>query len=208
VIVRVDTSRAQLLEKLQSLDAYESLVADTLVYFKWGAQVGIGLVDGESGFAIADTATQDEVIDLIADSFGAYRNHYGANPRLGQGATLNGYKEWASSLMATSGSVTLVARDRSTSRALGFVLMVVDRSRRLAEIMLNGVHPMVRRRGVYSALLNAAKSHLESVDSSWPLYISTQSDNYSVIGAWTKLGLAPDVSLATIHLMHRDYFVS
>ena len=101
-------------------------------------------------------------------------------------------------------TLTLLACEGS--QPTGFVLLTIDRSAALAEIALNAVRPSNQRSGVYSTLMQEAHRRMVALGNIRDIYISTQSDNRAVIGAWEKLGLTPVLSLNTFHVMRRQAF--
>ena len=206
VILRAESARTSLPDKLKSLDGFDCLHADTLVYYRWIMGSFVNNEGSRDQLRIVDDASWGDVESVLTESFSQYRNHYSANPRLSAGVTLSGYQEWAAGLMSNPETLTLIARDYETSRAIGFLLVAVDHSAGLAEILLNAVRPSAQRGGVYSALMREARSRLVELGDIRDLYISTQSDNHAVIGAWEKLGLTRRLTLNTFHLMRRREF--
>jgi ribosomal protein S18 acetylase RimI-like enzyme len=206
VILRAESARTSLPKKLKLLDGFDFLHADTLLYYRWTISPSVKGEESRDQLKIVDDASWGDVESVLTESFSQYRNHYSANPHLSSSVTLSGYQEWAAALMNTPETLTLVARDYESSRAIGFLLVVVDHEAGLAEIVLNAVRPSAQRGGVYSALMREVQSRLAKLGDIRDLYISTQSDNHSVIGAWEKLGLTRRLTLDTFHLMRRGEF--
>ena len=206
IILRAESTRTTLFAKLKSMVDFESLHADTLVYYRWRTDTIYESDSVAESFAISDCPSWAEVESVLTESFADYKNHYSANSRLASSVTLSGYQEWAASLMREPNALTLVALDRESSRAIGFVLLTIDPAEQLAEIALNAVRPSAQRSGVYTALMREARRRVGSRSDIRSLYISTQSDNGAVIGAWQKLGLTPQLTLNTFHLMRRETF--
>lgn len=206
LIVRAESTRTSLFRELESLDGFECLHADILVYYRWSIDSDPVSDTTPEQFEISDHPSWAEVESVLTESFSEYRNHYSANSRLASSVTLSGYQEWAAGLMSQPNTLALVARDSEVSRAIGFVLLTVDSSAQLAEVALNAVRPSAQRGGVYSALMREARRRMKSRNDVRNLYISTQSENGAVVSAWQKLGLTPHLTLNTYHLMRRDAF--
>jgi ribosomal protein S18 acetylase RimI-like enzyme len=204
VILRAESARTSLSASLKSLVEFDVLHADTLVYYRWKTHSSMKSEEIRDEFHVVDNPSWLDVNSVLTESFSEYRNHYSANSRLSSNVTLSGYQEWASGLMQKSETLTLVAHDGS--QAAGFVLLTIDRTEGLAEIALNAVRPSSQRGGMYSALMREARRRMTALGNIREIYISTQSDNQAVIGAWVKLGLTPVLSLNTFHLMRRSAF--
>jgi ribosomal protein S18 acetylase RimI-like enzyme len=67
------------------------------------------------------------------------------------------------------------------------------------EILLAGVIPEARRRGIYSELLQGIMGE-EARSGISLIRISTQSGNIGVMRAWAKLGFLPYMALNTLHV--------
>lgn len=210
LIVRAESTRTGLFHELRSLGDFECLLADTLCYYHWAVASSTSASDSQrpTELKIEHGAEWGDIKSVLTKSFLGYKNHYSMNPRLSSGVTLIGYEEWAAGLLQSPQSVALVARDFTTGDAAGFVLMTLDKTRAIAEIALNAVHPDAQRGGVYSALMQSAREYLERETDIRDLYISTQIGNTAVIAAWGKLGLTPSLKLNTFHLMRRSAFGS
>ncbi|MFZ9730157.1 MAG: GNAT family N-acetyltransferase [Ilumatobacteraceae bacterium] len=203
IILRAESTRTSLAAELESLDGFEYLHADILVYYRWSIDSDPISDTTPEQFEISDDPSWAEVESVLTESFSEYRNHYSANSRLASSVTLSGYQEWAAGLMSQPNTLALVASDSESSRAIGFVLLTIDSSTQLAEVALNAVRPSAQRGGVYSALMREARRRINSRNDIRNLYISTQSENGAVISAWQKLGLTPHLTLNTYHLMRR-----
>jgi ribosomal protein S18 acetylase RimI-like enzyme len=206
IILRAETSREALFAGLKSLNRFECIHADNLVYYHWGVPSSDTQDMQRTALEIDDRPSWSDIERVLTDSFRHYRNHYSANPRLSSSVTLSGYQEWAAELLRSSDTLTLVTRDNS--QATGFLMISLDPAEGVAEIPLNAVHSSAQRAGVYSALMREARRRLALRGDIHHLYISTQSENRAVISAWEKLGLTPRLSLSTFHLMFREAFGS
>lgn len=206
VILRAESSRVSLFRELQSLNDFEFLHADTLCYYKWAVRNN-GHADERSTRVVIERGIEWSDIDrVLTESFQEYTNHYSTNRRLSAGVTLAAYQEWAAGLMKNPQNVTLIARDRKTNQVVGFILLMIDSLRSTAEVALNAVRPDSQRSGVYSILMTSAREYIARETDIRDLFISSQIGNTAVIEAWKKLGLAPYLSLNTLHLMRRIAF--
>jgi ribosomal protein S18 acetylase RimI-like enzyme len=68
-----------------------------------------------------------------------------------------------------------------------------------SEIVLNGVDPEYQRRGLYSALVEAALA-LSSTRGATRCIVSTQLTNRSVQRVWARLGFELSAARHTFHL--------
>lgn len=203
VIVRAEEGRAGLHEALMCIAGTECLDAGTLVYHRWDVSTALLDVAEPHGVTIEQCGEFDVIADVLRASFDGYQNHYSANPQLAHSVTAVAYEEWASTLIRDEQTHTFVARSDENGATAGFVLMTLDEPRRLAEVVLNAVHPDAQRLGVYSALMRAAARFLKWRGSVDYIYISTQRENQAVLSAWERLGLEPYLALKTYHVTRR-----
>ncbi|MGH3465332.1 MAG: GNAT family N-acetyltransferase [Kribbellaceae bacterium] len=177
-----------------------AILADSLVY--WSLPVGTvrrrpAADDGLSA-GVERKIPGDLVDGLVADIFGAYGNHYIANPLFSPASALAGYQEWARRSVATAGAVTLRGSD---GRVLG--LGTLSHTPPVTEIELAGVIASERGRGRYSHLM-AAMEDAAAAAGSDRLVISTQGHNTVVQRAWARYGFEPVYTLLTVHLIRDD----
>ncbi|WP_327590610.1 GNAT family N-acetyltransferase [Nonomuraea sp. NBC_00507] len=136
------------------------------------------------------------VKDLISDIFGAYGNHYLANPLFDATAVSEGYQEWA--LRSAAEGHCLALRD--DRRVLGIATLDFDGPR--TEILLAGVVTNAQGRGLYAYLLKAVEDHALACGTE-EVVISTQGHNTRVQKAWTRYGFVPVEAFLTVHLIRR-----
>ncbi len=196
-IVRMPTSRTDVLYRLGET-CEDVVLGDCLVVYRRD-NVRLGRPESSSNASFAARpATRDDfgLLDKLTDEiFVGYRNHYQANPRLDGFDLSDGYREWtrghvgAGELRCLIGSVDGVECSYGTVR--------IDPEE--CEIVLNGVLPEYRSRGVYRDLLRTMVCLF--MDEGAPVsMISTQVDNVAVQRVWVKEGFRLDDSYFTVHL--------
>lgn len=204
VIVRASTSRTGLAESLRVLGSRQVIHADKLEYFSWDL-LRLDFRDSKLGkIGVTRTTDFSDIQDLVLESFSGYVNHYSANPRLSQNATLDGYLDWARNLMETVTSRTFVTMEPNRGAATGFVLAGIAVAEQTAEIFLNAVASKFRRQGIYRDCMIGAALTMKELDQIKQIVISTQSSNTAVLSAWRDLGLEPWFSVNTFHVMSRE----
>ena len=198
VIVRAPAWRRDLAAGLASVPSHALVPADHLCYWSWERQ-RFTPVAAPDGFCLEETTDMSEVAPLVRDGFGDYGNHYRANPLLDPSAALEGYCEWVERLLDED-ATCLVLRS-ADGEAVGFG--VLDWSDEVPDIRLAAMGRLSQGRGLYGSVLSGLMSEalLRGHDR---LLISTQSDNVQVMRAWARLGLLPESTLATHHLVRRS----
>ncbi|MEV4457618.1 GNAT family N-acetyltransferase [Microbispora sp. NPDC049633] len=170
-----------------------AVLADSLVY--WRLRAGEGRrpqpVDGLAVDGVPEAA---EVRAFVRRTFGAYGNHYLANPLLDAADAAEGYEEWALRSAARDGCVTL----RGPDGVLALATTEEDGPR--TEILLAGVTPAAQGRGVYAHLLAAVEDRAAARGAA-EVVISTQGHNTRVQRAWARYGFEPVHTLLTVHLI-------
>ncbi|MDR8414575.1 GNAT family N-acetyltransferase [Nonomuraea sp. 3-1Str] len=170
-----------------------ALFADCLVY--WSLRAGQGRPPAPApGLHTAPLGAPDAVGTLVADIFAAYGNHYLADPLFDAAAALEGYQEWAVRSAAEGGCLAL----DDGAHVLG--LATLEDSGPRTEILLAGVVPAARGRGLYAHLLKAVEDHAVARGAG-EVVISTQSHNTRVQRAWARYGFAPVQTHVTVHLV-------
>jgi ribosomal protein S18 acetylase RimI-like enzyme len=201
VILRSPASRNRLGGVLGSLSGYQTLHADSLLYFSRDLMRALDAdqIPGKLHLATDSPVTQ-QLSRLILATFAAYQNHYSANPSLRRDAVEQGYAEWAASIVASPSGTVLTINDEE--RPVSFIVVSTFASQtgdRHAEISLNGTHPAYRNKGLYRTLLTHCMRHLASHDVK-RLWISTQASHRVMIRTWEKLGLGFELGLNTYHV--------
>lgn len=171
------------------------LHADTLAY--WELSVGSAnppevLENISTGYATDAAMTGD----LATRIFAEYSNHYSANPLLSTEAVAAGYREWA---MRTPLPDSLILFMNGSPIGMATIETTPDQ----IEILLAGVIPEQRSRGLYQHILRAIESRAEE-DSVSRVVISTQSHNTVVQRAWARYGFLPLATILTVHVVRAD----
>ena len=199
VILRCPADEVDIPFRLLGLRDFRAFTADHLSIWRWeaGEPGGIVLPDGWSVGLTADVAAVEVV---IRDAFADYRNHYRANPLLDTQAALEGYVDWAHTLMKRSDDACTAVCD-PTGEPVGVAL--VDWDDDVPDIKLAGIRRHAEGRGRYAALVSYVMA-LTLDRSRSALTISTQSHNVKVMRSWSRLGFLPVDTLATTHLVRRE----
>ena len=198
VILRCAADQVDLPFRLLALGDFRAFTADHLSIWRW--EVGEPRhVDLPNGWSVGPSADAGVVEAVVRDAFADYRNHYRANPLFDVHAALDGYVEWAHTLMRRSDDACAVLCE-PTGDAVGVALTDWDGD--VPDIKLAGLRSRAQGQGRYGALI----SHIMQLahDRGRPaLTISTQSHNVNVMRAWSRLGFVPVDTLATMHLVRR-----
>ncbi|MEV7006440.1 GNAT family N-acetyltransferase [Streptosporangium sp. NPDC051022] len=172
-----------------------ALFADSLVY--WRLRAGRGRAPEPSrSLRAAGPPGPEAVRELVSAIFAAYGNHYRANPLFAAADVLAGYQEWATASAAGGGCLAL--RDQDTEEVLGLATLEEEAAR--TEILLAGVVPEARGRGVYAHLLKAVEDRALTRGAA-EVVISTQGHNTRVQRAWARYGFEPAQTMLTVHLL-------
>jgi len=200
VIVRFPNVRTDITLSLSEMTSYKAIYADTLLYWETNLIKSSTYFD-ESDALKVDYVGSEEVPLLVRLVFENYSSHYSVNPLFNSNLILDGYVEWATSLLKSNSAQCLVLRDTTNTIA---AFAVTDYSGTIPDIKLAGVIPSHRRRGIYEKLIRAcmAEAVLRQYGS---LAISTQAHNVTVMSAWARLGWTPKKSVSTIHLVRKDF---
>lgn len=134
---------------------------------------------------------------LVGEAFVGYQSHYSGNPLLSPLLVLNGYKEWASSLLAHPQGRCWLAF--VGEKLVGFIASIEEPHCGVGRIILNGVSPAHTGQGIYGALVECACADfmgrgLRSVE------VSTQVWNRVVQKVWLRAGFRMVDALDTFHL--------
>lgn len=201
VILRAPAAMRGVPARLAQLPQHVALAADHLCYWEWPVDRAPG-VELADGLVVAAEIAEAELLDLVRATFAGYGNHYAVNPLFDQDDVLDGYCEWAQQMHASCECFVLRrASGGEGGDALGFA--VVDWNADVPDIRLAGMRPEAQGRGWYAGLLSAVMA--AAVDRGRaPIRISTQSDNVNVMRAWARLGLVPQSTQATFHLVRTD----
>lgn len=201
VILRSPTSRNRLGGALGGLPSYQTLHADTLLYFSRSLDLDCAADQIPSGLSLAtDPPVTERLSNLILATFADYQNHYSANPTLQKDAVEKGYAEWVASILsAASGLVITLNDDRGPVSFIVASIFQSSSGETISEISLNGTHPAFRNRGLYRVLLTYCIEHLGRRGAR-QLWISTQASHRVMIRTWENMGFGYEVGLNTYHV--------
>lgn len=178
-----------------------AVFADCLLY--WRLRAGEGRAPAPSpDLTTAGPGDPAVTRDLVGDIFAAYGNHYRANPLFGAAEALAGYQEWALTAAAAGGCLTL--RERGTSAV--WDMATLEETGPRTEILLAGVVPGARGRGVYAHLLRAVEEGALARGAA-EVVIFTQAHNTRVRRAWARYGFTPAQALLTVHLIRPSHLI-
>ena len=196
LIVRTTASRNLLSNTLSNITTHRTIHADTLLYFQKSLSMTSPLPQPHSMGSLGaseHTAYQQ----LVRAVFTNYANHYSANPMLEQALCLEGYVEWASSLLNSESGHVFVSRT-SAGQLASFIAIQGDG--KTAEIALNGTAPGLQGSGIYSDLLAFACAELGAMGFT-EINTSTQSSNDKAIRTWIRNGFSYVTAINTYHII-------
>lgn len=136
------------------------------------------------------------VESVVRDSFRSYPNHYASNPLLPQASVLDGYVEWA--LTVVNENVEDVIVLRLAERPVGIATFGLGAGTSHLEILLAGMVGRVQGRGLYGVLLHEVGREALARKCG-RVIISTQSHNVNAQRAWARAGFLPFASIDTVH---------
>jgi GNAT superfamily N-acetyltransferase len=171
----------------------EIIHADTLMYW---THTPTGSVDAIQ-WAVQHPPAASEAGEAIQSIFAGYRNHYAANPLLEAVDPAEAYRRWTVTHIENGGEAMALSHD-SQIVAVATLTRPTDH----VEVLLAGVIPESRGRGVYESLLSAVADWVGGGNAS-TIVISTQAHNTGVQRAWARFGFLPTAAFDTIHLMRR-----
>lgn len=196
-IVRIPTSRVALIAELCTLGGQFVLGDCRVIYTRDNAGAGRPQGPRNSAFRLREASAADGPLldSLVEQIFTGYHTHYVSNPRLGAFALVDGHKEWTRAHIGGSDKHCLVAE--LDGEACAFTTTHVTTA--AGEVVLNGVLPRFRGRGVYRDLLRATVAAFIEAGARSTV-IATQIDNRAVQGVWVTEGFALARSEYTIHI--------
>ncbi len=138
-----------------------------------------------------------QALEIIADSFSGYTNHYSANPLFDRKLVAKGYLEWAANTLSLSSGYACVLSQNG--HMIGVATVVASKDDDCVdEIELAGLSRKAQGQGRYRYLLDAV-AHSARDRGKRKIVISTQSHNIRVQRAWARAGLLPYLSVETVH---------
>lgn len=200
VFVRAHSSRNLLAESLSSLPAHRSLHADSLLYFRkslHGMNSSSTANPAVSSMGPLRESEHQAYLNLVRETFVSYVNHYSANSLLPKHLALEGYVEWASTLLINKQGHIFVARNEQ-EQLLSFAAIQSDGP--TGEIILNGTSPSAQGLGIYPTLLGYICSELCGLGID-ELVTSTQSSNSNIVKVWINSGFNYLAAINTFHVI-------
>lgn len=200
VFVRAHSSRNLLAESLLSLPAHRSLHADSLLYFGQSCRALNTVPVANPAVSSMGTLKESEhqlFLEIVRETFASYVNHYSANSLLPKHLALDGYVEWASTLLENPQGHIFVARN-TQEQLLSFI--AIQSNDQTSEIILNGTSPSAQGLGIYPTLLSFVCSELFRLGFH-ELVTSTQSSNSNVIKVWINSGFNFLAAINTFHII-------
>lgn len=197
LIVRAPADDPAIAATLAQISGYVTLTADMLMYWQWNASS----LDEPRPGANQTVPTTDaaQIAFLVGAVFEGYTNHYAANPLLAAQDALDGYVEWAQTLV--NAGATCVVLHAGSGEPTGFGL--IDWVEPVPDVRLAGILPHARGKGAYrdliAHLMRTVRDHGGSA-----LRISTQAHNTGVMRAWAEAGWRPISTQVTFHMIRSE----
>ncbi len=196
-IVRIPTRRGELITRFCELGG-QLVLGDCRVIYTRDNQ-NLGRPDGPRNplfrlraASVADAPLLDSLVERI---FADYHTHYVSNPRLASFPLTDGYKEWTRSHIGDREKRCMIAGLNGEPCAFTSVHVTAA----AGEVVLNGVLPAYRGRGVYRELLRATIDAFIDAGARTTV-IATQIDNRAVQKVWVTEGFSLAKSEYTLHI--------
>lgn len=183
---------------------YETLVADTLVYYE-RALKGMKSVYRNTDLTFEFAQKKDQTIlnQLTDDIFQHYTNHYFSNPNFDKQSIVDGYKEWALSHISQSYDLKqtdkLLWLIKKNAQYVGFTACKVEKANHTFNGVLNGIASHARRLGIYEDMIRFMCQYFEQRGFE-RMRISTQVQNYAVQKVWARNKFHMTQAYLTIHI--------
>ena len=196
-IVRIPTSRGELITQLCELGGQFVLGDCRVIYTRDNQAASRPGGRREAAFRLRPASTGDAMLldSLVERIFAGYHTHYISNPRLAPFPLTDGYKEWTRSHVGSGEKRCLIAEMEDEPCA--FTTLHVTAA--AGEVVLNGVLPAYRGKGVYRELLRATIDTFIDAGARTTV-IATQIDNRAVQRVWVTEGFSLARSEYTIHI--------
>lgn len=195
---------AQFLDSVQSLEAYGAILCDTLVYYRMKLDTPPASQIEDGFFCSAATTNDADGLESLArTTFSGYFGHYHADPRIDAAVRDEIYPIWARRTCLDTDAASHVLVIRTGNGDLIAFLAIKNHSHGQFEIVLNGVSPKHRRKGLYSFLIDECR-RWSFRQSGSELSVSTQITNVAVQRIWCRAGFEPSGYFYTFHLWLDD----
>ena len=206
VVLRYPASFTRLAPHLQCSDLV-SWQADTLMYFEAAPHRSLGC-HSEVRLRRLDESEFDSATRTMEMIFQGYGNHYAGSPVFERIDTCAAYLDWTRREVARDSSAVLgleVLDEAEAHWKMTGICVVDEGPRTYDEILLAGVHPSFRRKGLYSDALTLLKTRA-SEKRKERLLISTQATNIPALRAWGRSGFELVLVLNTLHVVRAGIF--
>jgi len=196
-IVRIPTRRGDLITDLCGLGGQFVLGDCRVIYTRDNAAAGRPGGPRDPAFRLRPARTVDAPLldSLVERIFTGYHTHYVSNPQLASFALTDGYKEWTRAHVGSGERRCMIAEFGGEPCAFTTVHVTAE----AGEVVLNGVLPAFRGRGVYRELLRTTIDAFIDADARTTV-IATQIDNRAVQKVWVTEGFMLATSQYTIHI--------
>jgi len=196
ITTRIEASN---FSRIHALEADGYRLMDTLVYYTRSL---LDLPETETRYKDFDIrcvvpSDAPAVAEVARAAFQGYFGHYHADPRLDNLAADEAYVEWAETTIDQISNLkpSLVAVDQGL--VLGFLSLKLISAEEV-EIILNAVHPVSQRGGMYNALISCALNVGREMEAA-RMIVSTQITNAAVQRVWARKGFVYDRAIYTFH---------
>ena len=137
-------------------------------------------------------------IDVVADAFDGYLNHYAYNVQIPTEMAREGYADWARRTIADPAGAAMLLSDDAGSIAAATLRFHTGGEPLVGEVELAAVVSDRQGSGRYRDLWSAIRTTAHEAGAE-RLIISTQASNIRVQRAWARLGLLPLMCFDTVH---------
>lgn len=196
-IVRLPTRRGALITDLCALGGQLVLGDCRVIYTRDNLDSArpAGTPDRAFRLRAADQADAPLLDSLVERIFAGYHTHYVSNPRLAPFPVTDGYKEWTRAHIGRGAQRCMIGELDSEPCAFTSVHLTPE----AGEVVLNGVLPGFRGRGIYRELLRRTIDVFVD-NGARTTVIATQIDNRAVQRVWVTEGFHLTRSEYTIHI--------
>lgn len=201
LIVRCSSSALDASQRLEELGAR---IMDVLVYFERDL-TELPWPEDRSHVPLRylGPGDVDEIEELAGVLFRDYHGHYHADPRLDREACDEVYRSWARNSCESRDVADEVLIAQVPGEPIGGFVTLRLNSPEEGEIVVGGVAPSMRGRGVYRSFMIGGMEWARERGAS-RMVLSTQITHVAVQGVWVGLGFAPSKSFLTFHRWFDD----
>jgi GNAT superfamily N-acetyltransferase len=195
LIARCDVKN---IRAVQAMETQGFLLMDTLVYYQCDLKTK-PVLSATQNIVVRPVrpGEQGRVWQIAFDAFKGYVGHYHSDPRLARDQCDETYASWAYRSCAVGEAADEVLVAETNGSLEGFVALKMDSPEEVA-ITLNAVRPSEQGKGIYSALVLAAKEWCWKKEVT-RITISTQLTNVVVQKVWSRQGFWLSHGFYTLH---------